>query len=74
MTQSSDLISVHKVYDSMEAELIKSQLESEGIDCFLKSDNAGGSLSYLTASTGIEIIVRSEEAKQASQIIRERHS
>ncbi len=62
MDNLNDLVSVHKVYDSIEAELIKGRLESEGIESFLKSDNAGGALSYLTPTTGIEIIVRKEDA------------
>lgn len=74
MENSSDLVSVHKVYDSIEAELIRAQLESEGIASFLKSDNAGGSLSYLTTTTGIEIIVRKEDVKRAYEIIQERQS
>ncbi|MCC5831943.1 MAG: DUF2007 domain-containing protein [Chlamydiales bacterium] len=74
MDHSSDLISVHKVYDSIEAELIRGQLESEGIASFLKSDNAGGSLSYLTTISGIEIIVRKEDAERAYVIIQDRRS
>ena len=74
MKNSRDLVSIHKVYDTVEAELIKSQLDSEGIANFLKSDNAGGSLSYLTFSIGIEIVVRKEDAEVASRLIRERHS
>ncbi|MFN0065040.1 MAG: putative signal transducing protein [Chlamydiales bacterium] len=65
MKHESNLVSIHKVYDSIEAELIKSQLEAEGIISFLKSDNAGGSLSYFTATLGIEIIVRKEDAERA---------
>lgn len=66
---SNELISVYKVYDSIEAELIKGQLESEGISSFLKSDNAGGVLSHLTITSGIEIIVRKEDAERAYGII-----
>ncbi|NGX60343.1 MAG: hypothetical protein KR126chlam3_01516 [Chlamydiae bacterium] len=74
MKNLNDLVSVHKVYDSIEAELIKSQLEAEGIASFLKSDNAGGSLSYLTKTIGIEIVVRKEDAERAQKVIRGRKS
>ena len=74
MKNAWDLVSIHKVYDTIEAELIKSQLESEGIASFLKSDNAGGSLSYLTSTLGIEIVVRKEDAEAAYKIIRDKQS
>lgn len=72
MKHADKLVSVHKVYDSIEAELIKSQLEAEGIFSFLKSDNAGGSLSYLTATLGIEIIVCKGDSERAFRIIQNR--
>lgn len=74
MKNANSLVSVHKVYDSIEAELIKALLESEEIDSFLKSDDAGGSLPYLTAALGVEIIVRKEDAERAINIIQNRNS
>lgn len=73
MKNFNDLVSVHKVYDSIEAELIKSRLEAEGIANFLKSDNAGGSLSYLTKTIGIEIMARKEDAERANKVIKEKN-
>ena len=70
MKNSNDLVSIHRVYDTIEAELIKGQLEAEGIPSFLKSDNAGGSLSYFTTTKGIEIIVN----KEAYRIIQDRET
>lgn len=37
MNDSGKLVSVYKVYDSIEAELIKSQLEAEEIESFLRA-------------------------------------
>lgn len=74
MKHDVSLVSIHKVYDAIEAELIKSQLEAEGIISFLKSDNAGGSLSYFTAVLGIEIVICKEDAEKASKIIQNRQS
>ncbi len=68
----SDLVSVHIVYDTIEAELIRGLLESEGIASFLKSDNAGGTLTFLTPTTGIEIIVSQEDAEKATKLIKHR--
>ncbi len=70
MKKLDDIICVHKVYDSMEAELMKSQLEAENIDCFLKSDNAGGVLSHLTYATGIEIMVKQTDVQQAKTVLK----
>lgn len=39
MKHASELVNVHKVYNSVEAELIRSQLEAEGIVNFLKADD-----------------------------------
>jgi len=61
------------MHDSTEADLVKAQLEGEGITCFLKSDNAGGMLPHLTMMTGIEVMVRQEDKAQAAQVIYERH-
>ena len=74
MKQSNDLVSVHRVYEAIEAELIKGLLEAKGIPCFLKADNASGSLSYFTASTGIEIIVNKEDLEKACNIIQNNES
>lgn len=64
-----DLVCIHRVYETIEAELIKSHLEVAGIPAILKADNAGGSLSYLTSILGIEIIVRREDAERAHHYI-----
>lgn len=74
MKQGNNLVCIYKVYDSIEAELIKSHLESEGIMSFLKSDNAGGSLAYLNSILDIEIIVLKEDVEKALEIIQHRKS
>ncbi len=72
MKNSEDSIIIYKTYDSIEADMVKAQLESEGIPSFLKSDNAGGMLPQLTAINGIEIIVRKEDEQRALQVIQDR--
>jgi len=74
MKNSNDLVSVYRVYETIKAELIKGLLEAEGIPCFLKADNAGGSLSYFTTTTGIEIIVNKKDAEEAYKIIHDNGS
>ncbi len=41
----------------MEADLIKMRLESEEIDSYLKSDNAGGAFPYLTMTPILPILI-----------------
>lgn len=68
----SDIISVYTTYDSSDADLIRAQLESEGISCFLKSDNAGGALPYLTSTHGIEIMINAQDKDEVLAILRSR--
>lgn len=69
---SDDIICIYTTYDSTEADLIKAQLESENIPCFLKSDNAGGMLPQLIMMTGIEIMVSKADEKLALQVMQDR--
>lgn len=64
-----DVICIRNAYNSEEAEMIASRLNSAGIQCYLKSDNAGGMLSYLTASSGVDVMVRAEDAEYASELL-----
>lgn len=64
-----DIICLHKVYSSVEAESIKFRLESAGIQCYLRSDNAGGMLPYLTPITGIGIMIRKEDEEVAIEAL-----
>lgn len=64
-----DIICIHKTYNSQTADLLKARLESAGIPCYLRSDNAGGSLPYLTALNGIGIMVRAEDEEEAAEIL-----
>lgn len=63
------MISIFKSYSSIEADLIKAQLEAEDIPCFLKADNAGGTMPHLTFSNGIDIMVLEEVQKAAEKIL-----
>lgn len=64
-----EIICVYETYDSTEANLIKAHLESADISCYLKSDNAGGTLPHLTSVTGIGIMIRKEDTELALKII-----
>lgn len=68
----SDIIRVYTTYDSSEADLIRAQLENEGISCFLKSDNGGGALPYLTSAHGIEIMINAQDKDEVLTVLRSR--
>ena len=67
----TETISIYKAYDSIEAEMVKSKLENEGIICFLKSDNAGGFLPHMTFAGGIDVMVQEQEAELALNLLKE---
>jgi hypothetical protein len=64
-----EIICVCQVSNSMQANLIKAHLESEGIPCYLKSDDAGGAMPQLTYTNGIEIMVKENDRNEAMSII-----
>jgi len=64
-----DIICIYNTFESTEADLIKAQLESRKIPCFLRTDNAGGVLPHLNRANGIGIMVRKEDKEQATKII-----
>lgn len=70
MQESTDIIRLYKTYDEFVANLVKAQLEGEGIPCILKRDDAGGMLPHLTALNGIEIMVLQEDKQKASEVLR----
>lgn len=71
--QDDEIICIYTSYDPTEVDMIKAQLESEDIPCFLKSDNAGGMLPYLNMLSSIDIMIRKEDEARAFEIIRIRH-
>ena len=67
-----EIISIYKASDSTEADLVKALLDSANIECFLRSDNAGGVLTYLTLTNGIDVMIRKEDQQKAATLIRSR--
>lgn len=65
-----DIITIYTTNDSIEAELIRSRLESFDVPCFIKSDNAGGVMPYLDVLTGFSIMVNKEDKKKAMDVLR----
>ena len=72
MEASDDLFCIYRTNDSIETDLIKTELEARGLPCFLITDNAGGVLPHLTMTTGIQIMIHKEDRIIASEIIKNR--
>lgn len=63
------LVTVYTVNDPVTAELIKNQLEEEGISCEIGGEHQGG----FTGTLAVDIIVRESDVDRAKEIIDEHH-
>lgn len=54
----SDFVCVYQTFDAMEANIIKARLENEGIPCYLRTNDASGTLPNLgLIQGGIQILI-----------------
>lgn len=53
----------------VDADLARSALEAAGIDSMVRADDCGGVSPGLTFSRGVQLLVRSEDAEGAAQIL-----
>jgi len=65
----SDLVVLRTFNDRIEAELAQSALEAAGIESMTRGDDAGGTQPGLWASTGVDLLVREEDATNAREIL-----
>ncbi len=66
----SDLVTVGNYFDRFQAEIAQSILESEGIDSYIRADDAGGMRPFLQAgSGGAWLIVGAADAVRASELL-----
>jgi hypothetical protein len=66
---SDDLVVVRVVSDPYLAEMIKNQLNAEGIRCFVGGGNQGGFVGL--SATEIQILVRAVDADRAAKVLEE---
>lgn len=65
-----ELITIKSFLTSFEAHLMKGQLQSAGIHCFLKNESIVNTHAIFSDNTGqIELQVNEEQAKRALEII-----
>jgi hypothetical protein len=65
----SELVVVRTFNDRFEAQLAQSALEAAEIESLVRSDDAGGLRPHMALLTGVELLVRSEDAQAARQIL-----
>lgn len=64
-----DLVTIRTFISESEAEIAKSALEAFGVACMLSHDNCGGQRPHLVMGTGIQLLVRAEDAETAEQVL-----
>ena len=64
----TDLVVVGTYLNQFEAETVRAALEAAGIACMIRSDDCGGMRPHLWMG-GVQILVRSEDAAQAAELI-----
>jgi len=68
----NDLVSIYIAHGQVEAQLIKSLLEAEGIPTMIAQEGAGAAYGLTVGILGIaEIFVREKDADEAKKLIEE---
>ena len=68
--KSSDLTVVSTFTSTVDAQIAKGILDEAGIESMIRADNAGGMYPAIGAA---ELLVRSEDAKNATDALHRRH-
>jgi hypothetical protein len=72
MHRVNKLVTLYQTYDTFEANLIKSLLDSENIFCYLNTNDASGVLPYLALTQGgTEILIWDEDLEAAKKLLQE---
>jgi len=67
--EDTALVVVRTFGDRIEAELAQSALEAAGIESMVRTDDMGGLRPHMALTNGVGLLVRSEDAQQADQIL-----
>ena len=65
----SELIVIRTFGTKFEADIAKSALDAANLDAMIKADDAGGAQPGLWAGSGVELLVRAEDAERATEIL-----
>lgn len=64
-----DLIVIRTYQNEVEADLAKIALDAAGIKALVRSDNSGGQNPGLAFTRGVQLLVASDDAKRANEIL-----
>lgn len=65
-----ELIVIRNYISEIPANLAKAALEGSGIEVMIRKDDCGGMRPYLQIATGIQLLVRQDDARRAEEILR----
>jgi hypothetical protein len=66
----TDLVVLRNYESEIPATMAKMVLEGSGIDSMIRKDDCGGMRPYLQAATGVQLLVRRENAEHAQDILK----
>ena len=69
-SRSSDLVTVRTFSDQFSADVAKTALDVAGIECVIRSDDAGGIQPGMWMGNGVALVVRAEDAARADELLR----
>jgi hypothetical protein len=69
-TEKIDEVILKVFMNEIDAQLAKEQLQSEGIKCFIMSDNYGGMMPSLNLTGGVKLIVNEYNLERATEILK----
>lgn len=62
-------VCILNTHDIFQANLVQAKLESHGIHCDLRTNDAGGSIPHLRVMQGIQIYISKKDMKRAKEIL-----
>lgn len=65
----SDVVTIARFGSHIEADLAKSALDASGIAAWVTADDAGGQGPYLDFAGGVSVLVRSDDAEAAREVL-----
>jgi hypothetical protein len=69
---NDEVVTVRTFISESEADIAKAALEAFGIECMFSRDDCGGQRPHLVIGTGIRLLVRSEDAERAEEVLANR--
>jgi hypothetical protein len=66
---SQELVVLRTFNNHIDADLARSALEAVGIESLVRADDAGGLRPSLWVGSGVQLMVRAEDAKWAEEVL-----